>query len=110
MVDSGEARALYGDTVFKEATAVSVLRLCSSWEITENEWVLLHLVDPDQVEARRDLLARYTHMYWRFIELRLNAGLKVVFEHVAHRLNSFFAIPQGPPPSNEWPFLASMPY
>lgn len=110
MVDSEEARALHGDIVFKEAAAAGVLRHCSSWEITENEWVLLHLVDPDQVEAQRDLLDRYRRMYWRFIELRLNAGLKAVFEHVAHRLNSFFAIPQGPPPSNKWPFLVSMPY
>eukprot|EP00808_Paulinella_micropora_P032337 g49699.t1 len=103
IIHSEEALSLYNDRVFKEAAAADWLKRCCTWNYDVNVSVLQSIVAPTGFES--DILIRYIDMYWTFVELRVNACLKAVFEHVAYRLNSVFSIPQGPPPSNEWPFL-----
>lgn len=104
VVQSQEAHALYTDPVFKEAAAAVWLR--RGWNllcIPDAE--SLNITDEVDREQAWSLYCRYRHMYWTFIELRLNAGLKTVFEHVAHRLNTFFSLSSQSPPSNKWPFI-----
>eukprot|EP00808_Paulinella_micropora_P008814 g5879.t1 len=102
VVQSRAAQALYTDPVFKEAAATAWLR-DNRQSLSSAEF--LNIPDGVDREWAWSLYCRYQRMYWTFVEHRLNAGLKAVFEHMVHRLNTMFSLSDKPPPSNEWPFL-----